>query len=422
MRRINQAIRVTFRAILIVLILIIILLRGLIWFTERTEKYSNLDFPSCESKIENPEYINEIQTARRHLFAMMKERDLPSASIAVSKNGTIIWSEAFGYADMEKRIIACPSTQYRIQSVSKPLSALAMAKLYDDGKLDIDEDIRKYVPQFPDKGNKITACLLATNRSGIRNYRDDFEALEAKNYDSLIEALNIFKDDPLEFKPGERFQYSTFNYWLLNVAIERASTMPFQKYMQEYIFKPLGMKSTAVATSGDTFPNQAHYYDNVTPYSTDGSMVNSPPYPPSYLYEISTAEDLVRFANFLSFSSPSEFIKKETQELLFEPKSRRMFIIGYGMGWMSARDLHLRKAHFHFGAGSGGTSFLVIFREQNVSIAILSNLGHAKFPFERLMGIANPFLYSPTKLIFNVLLFMLLVALGMRVFKRSKLR
>ncbi|NIR48491.1 beta-lactamase family protein [candidate division KSB1 bacterium] len=420
MRKINRAIRVSLRAILIVFILIIVLLRGLIWFTERSEKYSDLYLPSCESKTENPKYLNQIQTARRHLFAMMKERDLPSASIAVSKNGKIIWTEAFGYADLEKRIIACPSTQYRIQSVSKPLSALAMAKLYDHGKLDIDEDIRRYVPEFTDKGYKITPRLLATHRSGIRNYRDDFETLEAKNYDSLIEGLNQFIDDPLEFVPGERFQYSTFNYWLLNAVIERASTMPFQKYMQDHIFRPLGMTLTTVTTSSVTFPNQAHCYDNVTPYSTDGSMVNSPPYPPSYLYEISTAEDLVRFANSLSSASKSGLIKEVTQEMLFEPRSRHMFLIGYGMGWMSARDLHLRKAHFHFGAGSGGTSFLIIFPEQNVNFAILSNLGHAKFPFERLMGIANPFLYSPTRVVFNLLLFMLFAVLGIRIFKRNK--
>lgn len=418
MRKISKITKASLKAILIIFILITVLLRALIWFIERTEKYSNLYFPSCENKTEDPQYITEVQTARRHLFALMKERDLPSASIAVAKDGIIIWAEAFGYADVERKITACPSTQYRIQSVSKPLSALAMAKLYEQGKLDIDADIRNYVPEFPDKGHKITARLLALHRSGIRDYRDDFEALEAKKYDSFIEGLNQFKNDPLEFVPGERFQYSTFNYWLLNAVIECASAMPFQQYMQDNIFKPLGMASTTVATSGDTFPNQACYYDNVTPYSSDGSMVNSPPYPLAYLYEISTAEDLVRFANSLASSLPSGFIKKETREMLFEAQSRYAFIIGYSMGWMSARDLHLRKTYFHFGAGSGGTSFLAIFPEQNVSIAILANLGHAKFPFERLMGIANPFLYSPARRLFDISLVLLFSILGMRIFKR----
>lgn len=417
MRKINKIARTSLKAVLVIFLLIIVLLKALIWFTERTENYSNLYFPSCEIKTEDPRHITEIQTARSHLLAMMKERDLPSASIVVAKNGIIIWAEAFGYADLERKITACPSTQYRIQSISKPLSALAMAKLYEQEKLDIDADIRKYVPEFPDKGHKITARLLAVHRSGIRDYRDDFEALEAKKYGSFTEGLNQFKNDPLEFVPGERFQYSTFNYWLLNAVIEGASAMPFQQYMQDNIFKPLAMASTIVAASGDTFPNQARYYDNVTPYSSDGSMVNSPPYPPAYLYEISTAEDLVRFANALASSSPSGFIKKETREMLFETRSRQAFIIGYGMGWMSARDLHLRQTYFHFGAGSGGTSFLAIYPEQNVTIAILANLGHAKFPFERLMGIANPFLYSPARRLFNISLVLLFFILGMKILK-----
>jgi CubicO group peptidase (beta-lactamase class C family) len=78
-----------------------------------------------------------------------------------------------------------------------------------------------------------------------------------------------------------------------------------------------------------------------------------------------------------------------------------MGILEYGMGWMSARDPHMRKAYFHFGAGSGGTSLLLIYPNQKLSIVLLTNLGHAKFPYNRIMGIVNSFQSSPTKIIFN---------------------
>lgn len=143
-------------------------------------------------------------------------------------------------------------------------------------------------------------------------------------------------------------------------------------------------------------PNQSRFYDNVTPYSMDGQMRPSPRGDLSCKLPsggfISTAEDLARFGSAHIPSLGGGFLKSGTLEMLFDPRTRQGGVLGHGMGWMTGRDLRLRRAHFHFGAGSGATSVLAIFPNQRLSIAILANLGHAKFPFARLMGVVNPFL------------------------------
>ncbi len=132
---------------------------------------------------------------------------------------------------------------------------------------------------------------------------------------------------------------------------------------------------------------------------------------------LSTAEDLVRFGSAHMAPMNKGFLKPETLELLFAPRTGPAGVLGYGLGWMTARDLHLRRAHFQFGAASGGTSVFVIYPEQSVCMAIVCNLGHARFPFARLMGVVNPFLSDPAKIVLRVVAVFLLAG-GMTILLR----
>jgi|SRR5262245_13271427 len=369
--------------------------RAAIWYAERTTPFAGPLLPTCGAVV-SEEYAQAVEQARNNIQAMMSERQIPGLSVCVAVAGKSVWSEGFGYADRERQTQACPSTRFRIASVSKTLTAAAMARLYEQGRLDLDAPIQKYAPGFPDKGQTITTRQLASHRGGIRGYSDDLEAVSLENCRGVTASLEYFKNDPLAFAPDSDFLYSGYGYALLGAVIEGASGEDYLTCMRRQVFEPLQMSHTVEDRIDARAPNQSQFYDNVTPYSMDGQTRLSPRGDLSCKLPsggfISTAEDLARFGSAHIPSLDRGFLKSETLEMLFAPRTRQGGVLGHGMGWMTARDLRLRLAHFHFGAGSGATSVLAIFPNRGLSIAILANLGHAKFPFARLMGVINPFL------------------------------
>ncbi len=321
----------------------------------------------------------------------MAERHIPGLTVAVAVDGQMVCSEGFGFADEEKRIPACPDIQFRIASISKPLTAAAAALLFQQGKLDLTAPIQRYVPSFPDKGEPITALELATHTSGITDSRNNPDAPSSKHYDRVIDSLERFKDDPLLFKPGTRFAYSSYGYVLLSAAIEGASGQDFLSFMHQRVFAPLQMNQTTEDDVRRVSPKRTKSYTS----RRDGTVVEAPFDDPSKYWGgagfISTAEDLVRFGSALL---KDDFLKPETKRLVFSARSRIDVFRGYGLGWMIARDLHLRKVYFHFGSGVGAASLLACYPREKICFAMLANLSHAGFPFARIMGIVNPFLAS----------------------------
>jgi serine beta-lactamase-like protein LACTB len=298
------------------------------------------------------------------------------------------------------RLPACPWTRFRIGSVSKLLTVAALARLHQQGRLALDAPIQRYVPEFPDKGAAITPRQLASHRSGIRHYRDDAETLTTRHCDRVGGGLEAFAGDPLLFTPDTGFAYSSYGYVLLSTAIERAAGQPFLSYLRGQVLDPLGMTGTTGDPGGRRIPQQSGRYDNVAPFSPDGGVRQAPAIDLSCRLAagglLSTAEDLARFGA-AHLRPQAGFLRRDTLDLLFRPRTRQLGVFGHGLGWSSAYDLHLRRVHFQFGAVSGGTAVLAVWPRQRVSVAILANLGHARFPAGRLFGIVNPFLDDPAR-------------------------
>ncbi|MCK6485471.1 MAG: beta-lactamase family protein [Phycisphaerae bacterium] len=374
------------------------LLIGAILVFERAPAATGQPVPSSSERTIDPRYADAIRAARGHVQGIVEQCRIPGLSVAVAVDGRIVWSEAFGYADRERAILASPRTRFRVASVSKLFTTAAMARLYEVGRLDLDAPVQRYVPGFPDKGYPITPRQLASHRSGIRSYRDDSEALAIKHYGSVSDSLERFRDDPLAFAPDSDFHYSVYGYVLLSAMIEGAAGEDFLAGMRRLVFEPLGMNSTVPNYADRAAPEQSRFYDHVTPYSLDGSIVPSPDNDMSYKWAsggfLSTAEDLVRFGSAHVPALDQGFLAPDTLETLFRPRTTHTGLLGYGLGWMTMRDLHLRRACFHFGAGSGATSVLFVYPEQRTCFAMVANLGHAKFPFDQLMGVFNLFLGS----------------------------
>jgi serine beta-lactamase-like protein LACTB, mitochondrial len=354
----------------------------------------------CPGVLPDAHHAAGVEHARAQLLDMMKARRIPGMSVTVAVDGRVVWSEGFGYADAEAHKAACPDTRFRTASVAKPITAAAMARLYDVGRLKLDVDVRKYVPTFPQKGSAITARQLASHRAGIRDYRDDNEAFTQRHFQNVTESLQLFQDDALLFSPGSGHHYSSFGYVLLSAAIEGASGQAFGDYLKQHVFGPLNMKHSSLERTGETVAGTARFYDHVTPYVRDGAVHPSPLVDMSSKWAgggmLSTTEDLARFGSALLPGSDSPFLAPATREMLFKPLARFPIpLFGYALGWITARDIDLRRVNMHFGAGSGTTTWLGIFPDQGVVIAVMANLGHAGFTYASTIGLGSRFARQP---------------------------
>jgi serine beta-lactamase-like protein LACTB len=170
--------------------------------------------------------------------------------------------------------------------------------------------------------------------------------------------------------------------------------------VRKEVFDPLRMDATVPDDIALSFPNRSANYDVETPFSLHGSLVASPPNDFSSKWAsggfLSTAEDVARFGTVVVPETrggrAGDLLGRETVDLLTRVRSGIPPLAGYGLGWMTASDLHLRRVHLHFGASSGGTAVVVAYPGSGVVIAVLANLRHAKFPFRSLINIARPFL------------------------------
>src|SRR5438552_14084215 len=141
-----------------------------------------------------PAAYRETVTRMRTLVGERLSSHIPGVQVAVAIDGTLVWSEGFGYADAARKRPVTRATQFRIGSVSKPLTAAAVALLYEEGKLDLDAPVQRYVPTFPDKGYPITTRQLAGHLAGIRHYKDQ-EFFLNRRFATVLDGLTIFQDD-----------------------------------------------------------------------------------------------------------------------------------------------------------------------------------------------------------------------------------
>lgn len=311
-----------------------------------------------------------ISKAREIIAQMVEEENIVGLSISVSQKDSLLWSEGFGFCDMNKETAITPNdTYFRIASLSKPITATLMGRLYEENIIDPDESLYTYVPNFPKKEYDFTVKHLATHQSGIRHYK----GLEKENKKplSLEEGLDRFKNSKLKFKPGTAYNYSSYGYNLLGVAIQNAANTPFQDLLKSYVTEPLEMNHT--------IPDNGNYKDMKTSgfFMSNGKgkikeadEVNLFMKLPSGGM-LSTSEDLVRLGNAYVYK---RILKEATQNLILEditlPNGKKT---GYGMGWGLSTDKKGRKILSHNGGNTGSVCRLIIYPEEELTIAVVSN-------------------------------------------------
>lgn len=176
-----------------------------------------------------------------------------SGYLTVAREGQVIFARAYGNADREKQLAAGADTRFRIGSLTKQLTATAILQLVERGKLRLDASIRAYLPYYPRAGDGITIHHLLTHTSGIPDYEVD----EALNKDrarahTRAEVFASFQNLPLDFKPGERFSYSSSGYLVLGAIIEKVSGATYEGYLRENVLLPAGMLRTTTVDAPDS--------------------------------------------------------------------------------------------------------------------------------------------------------------------------
>ena len=329
-----------------------------------------------------PRHAQEIDRARADVISLVKARRLPGLSVAVAIGGAIVWSEGFGVADLEQQVAVTPSTRFRIGSVSKIVTAAGLARLVEDGRLDLDAPIQKYVPTFPTKAWSVTVRQLAGHLAGVRHYRaEDFSGplRGAPHFDTLTSGLRIFQDDPLLFEPGTRIGYSSYGWNLIGAAMEGASGEEFLAYMQRVVFDPLNLRGLTNDRVRAILPYRTRFYMR----DAQGAWTNAPYVDSSYKWPsggfLSTADDLARFGS--AHLRPG-FLRQATLDLLFTPQRLKTGNeTGVGIGWRIGHDERGRRILHHGGTIEGGRAMLMMFPDHQVVVAMMANvLAEGGFP------------------------------------------
>lgn len=324
---------------------------------------------------------------RKVIRDLLAANSVAALSIAVVRGKRLVWSEAFGRADLELDVPATPAHRFRLGSVSKVITATLAAGLAARHVVDLDAGIARYLPDLPAQHRATTLRQLLTHRGGIRHYTAKDEALTApgpidrRTYLSNADVLAVFIDDPLIAAPGDGPNYSTFGYTLASLVLEAAAQTPFLDLIQREIAQPLSLESLSADAPRSIVPNRVRGYDRgdgvrKTQPTFAGAFANAPQNNPAYKWAggglLATPADLARFG--AAHLSPGT-LDAAALELLFTVYTQRTERSPpLGLGWRIDADASGRRRWHHAGGQDGARASLVVYPDQALSIAFATNV------------------------------------------------
>ena len=203
------------------------------------------------------------------------ERDSFSGTVLIARAGQVVFCKGYGMANLELDVPCKPDTKFRLGSITKQFTAMAILILQERGKLNVADHIKKYMPDVPNAWNEITIHQLLTHTSGIPNCTSFPDFLKTlPNRVTLTELIARFKDKPLEFKPGEKFNYSNSGYILLGQIIESVSGKSYASFLKEAIFDPLQMNDSGYDNAAQILKHRASGYTMRTGASSSQRFIH----------------------------------------------------------------------------------------------------------------------------------------------------
>jgi serine beta-lactamase-like protein LACTB, mitochondrial len=333
----------------------------------------------------------EIDAVDGVISAFLSRNGIPGLTVAVARDGRVIWSKGYGVADVENSVPATSQTVFRSASIGKPITATAAMRLVEQHKLDLDRPIQQYCDAFPKKPWVVTARHLLTHTSGIRHYgglHDRDEQTSTIHYATVARALAPFKDDPLLFESGTKYSYSTYGYNVLGCVIEGAANKPFMDVIRGFVFEPSGMTHSRDDDPGAIIPHRAAGYVRIKGVLRVAPHVDMSNRLPAGGY-VTTAADLAAFA--ASFMD-GKLVSRATRDLMLtEVSLKNGDTVNYGLGWAIMEDDSGRPTGevFHGGSSPGASGMLFLVPKRRLAVVILSNLEAAPERIETVRAVAG---------------------------------
>jgi CubicO group peptidase (beta-lactamase class C family) len=347
-----------------------------------------------------PEQVASID---KYVTAEMGRERIPGAAVGIYRRGQILLAKGYGLADVELNVQVKPETIFQSGSVGKQFVSAAVMMLVEEGKVGLDDSIVKYFPTAPATWKPILIKNLLSHTSGLAEYESDERTgpkgpfYERMDYteDELLEKTEAL---PIEFQPGEKWDYRNTNYLLLGIMIHKVTDKFYADYLAERIFKPLGMTSTRLISDADIIPNRSSGYE-----LHDDKLQNQGWVSPTFN---STADGTLYF-NVLDLAKWDEALYGTS--LLKQSSLDRIWTVfplndgkpnpaNYGFGW-EMNTLNGHKVIEHGGAWQGFTCDISRYVDDNLTVVVLTNLdaGHARPTriAHTVAGLVNPALMPP---------------------------
>ncbi|MGI4718803.1 MAG: serine hydrolase [Janthinobacterium lividum] len=296
--------------------------------------------------------------------------DAPGATVIVAKDGKTVLRRAYGMADTAKGVNMTPEMVLRIGSMTKQFTATGILLLADEGKLSVDDEIGKYLPDYPTQGRKITIEHLLTHTSGIVSYTGKPGFPQGAAKDTTVAAMiDSFKNDPLQFEPGSAWRYNNSGYYLLGAIIEKVSGQPYHKFVEQRIFVPLGMNHTAYeGHERSAWPGAAGHSPLDKGFGPARQLGKNQSYAAGEL--VSTVDDLAKWDAAISAGKllkPATWQRAFTSYRLADGKDSN-----YGYGWEMSL-VQGEPAIGHSGSTRGFRSYGLRIPGKSVYVAVLTN-------------------------------------------------
>lgn len=306
--------------------------------------------------------------------AAMKQDHIPAISVGVERRGEVLLAKGYGFADLENRVPATEHTVYRIGSVTKQFTAAAVLLLAERGAVGLDDDIRLYLPDYDTHGRRILVRQLLNHTCGIKGYTE-IPAFWQQSREDLSPArlMELFAEPPLEFEPGDRWQYSNSGYYLLGQIIEKASGWTYEDFLRDEIFRPLGLDESWYLDNAPIVPNRAEGYE-----VRDGRVVNDEPLSMRLPFSAgslgASVHDLLAWRRALSGGrviTAASLAQMTTPGRLNDGKP-----LTYGFG-LSIGAMQGHRKISHGGGINGFRAQLSWYPDDDLTVVVLANTGSA---------------------------------------------
>lgn len=302
-----------------------------------------------------------------YVKAELEKQKIPGVSIAVVRNGEVVKASGYGLANVELNVAASPATIYQSGSVGKQFTATAVMMLVEDGKIALDDKINKYFTDAPERWSGITVRNLLTHTAGTTDYPKDFDF--RRDY-TEAELLKKAAEIPLAFAPGEKWSYSNMGYVMLGILVSKVTGKFYGEFLQERIFKPLGMNTTRIISEADIVSNRAAGYRQ-----EKGELKNQAWVSPS----MNTTADGSLYLTVLDMARwdaalyTEKLLKKSSMDQMWTPvKLNNGKTQQYGFGW-AFDEVRGHRIIGHGGAWQGFTSHIVRYVDDKLTVIVLAN-------------------------------------------------